>query len=336
MNRQLFSAEMREEIGDRTSRQNPTRLMAERMNRIAGPSFARSAMVLAFVVGTMTLTGIASPPALAGSADQPIAHRTATRSTPKEASAMLSAAIQYMGNHTPAQAYTAFNDPNGKFVQNDLYVFVVGLDGVMHAHGGSPQRLVGTDVTGLEDASGKLLIREILETTALVGAGAISYVWRNPVTNKVEDKTTLFKRVGDNVVAVGSYVPRSSPEQTKEFLERAVAAIGQLGANAAFGKFNDSHGRFVRNDLYVFAIGIDDMRFYAEGASPFVVGHDVRNLRDAEGKLVYRDMVQLAKERGSATYDYVWRNPVTNKVEDKHSLFQRVDKFVVGVGYYTK
>jgi cytochrome c len=32
----------------------------------------------------------------------------------------------------------------------------------------------------------------------------------------------------------------------------------------------------------------------------------------------------------------VWRNPATNAVEQKHSLIQRVDKVLLGVGYYSK
>jgi cytochrome c len=45
--------------------------------------------------------------------------------------------------------------------------------------------------------------------------------------------------------------------------------------------------------------------------------------------------VDLAKQRGSATYDYLWRNPANNKIENKHSFIQHVDGYLVGVGYYT-
>jgi cytochrome c len=283
----------------------------------------------------MILVGIGSTPALAESVESATTHKT-FRSTPKEASAMLSAAVEYIGSHTPEQAYAAFNDRKGRFVQNDLYVFVVGLDGIMYAHGGSPQGLVGLDVTGLEDASGKLLIREMLETAKLVGAGTLEYVWLNRVTNKIENKVTQYKKVGSNVVAVGSYLPRSSPEQAKDFLQKAVDEIDRIGADAAFREFNESRGRFVNDDLYVFVIGIDDMQYHAMGASPSLVGNNVSNLRDAEGKPIVREIVQLAKKYGNFTYDYMWRNPASNKVEDKHSLVQRVGKYVVGVGFYTK
>jgi cytochrome c len=305
------------------------------MKFIPVKTLARILAMLIFVAEAIALTGIVAAPAQAEYPTR-VVKQKAQRSTPKQATALLNAATDYLASHTPQQAYAAFNDQKGRFVRNDLYVFVVGLDGIMRAHGGAPKGLVGMDVTGLEDASGKLLIREIITTAKEVGAGTIEYVWRNPSTNRVENKVTQFKRVGENVVAVGSYVQRSTSEQARDFLEKSTSEIAKLGADAAFKEFNDTHGRFVRDDLYVFVIGVDDSRYYAMGASPDLVGNNVDKLRDAEGKFIVRDMIKLAKEQGSATYDYMWRNPADNKVEDKHSLIQRVGKYVIGVGYYTK
>jgi cytochrome c len=305
------------------------------MNFIPTPTLRRLLATVTVLAGTLAVAGLVSTPALADYPTRAV-KQDAPRSTAKQAAALLNAAVEFLETHPPEQAYAAFNDQKGRFVRDDLYVFVVGLDGIMHAHGGSPHGLVGMDVSGLEDASGKLLIREMLDGAKLVGAGTVEYVWRNPVTNRVENKTTQFKRVGDNVVAVGSYVQRSTAEQAQDFLEKAVLEVKKLGAAAAFNEFNEPHGRFVRDDLYVFVLGIDDARFYAMGASPSLVGNNADKLRDAEGKYIVRDMIRLARENGSAVYDYVWRNPETNKVEDKHSLIQRVGKYVIGVGYYTK
>ena len=92
----------------------------------------------------------------------------------------------------------------------------------------------------------------------------------------------------------------------------------------------------MHNDQYVFAIGIDDGKYRAYGASPQLTGMDGRGLRDATGKPVVEEIISLAKEKGSGTVDYMWRNPATNAVEQKISLIKRVDDVVLGVGYYTK
>jgi len=44
----------------------------------------------------------------------------------------------------------------------------------------------------------------------------------------------------------------------------------------------------------------------------------------------------VARKQGSGSVDYVWRNPATNAVEQKHTLIQRVDDVLLGVGYYTR
>ncbi|PZR79086.1 MAG: chemotaxis protein, partial [Stutzerimonas stutzeri] len=108
------------------------------------------------------------------------------------------------------------------------------------------------------------------------------------------------------------------------------------GAEAAFRSFNDPRGGFVFQDEYVFAIGLDDGRYRASGSSPNLVGVDVRSVTDAAGKPLFKDMIELARKQGSGTVDYVWRNPATNAVEQKHTLIQRVDDVLLGVGYYTR
>ena len=66
------------------------------------------------------------------------------------------------------------------------------------------------------------------------------------------------------------------------------------------------------------------------------MGVDVRNVNDAAGKPLFKEMIELARKQGSGTVDYVWRNPATNAVEQKHTLIQRVDDVLLGVGYYTR
>jgi cytochrome c len=301
------------------------------MYLIQTSTWVRLAVVLALLAGIMSTTNIA----FAQPNERPKVAKAVVRSTPEEAQAMLESAIAFMANRPLEQSYAAFNNRKGRFVQRDLYVFVVGMNGIMHAHGGAPEGLVGLDVNGLKDVSGKLLIREMLDIAKASGSGSVDYIWLNRLTNKIESKTTVFKLVGDNVVAVGSYVPRSSSEQALAFLKSAIAEMSTLGPAAAFREFNDPSGRFIHDDLYVFVVGMEDMRFYTLGSAPSLVGTDVSNLRDSSGKPIIREMVDLAKQRGSATYDYLWRNPANNKIENKHSFIQHVDGYLVGVGYYT-
>lgn len=258
------------------------------------------------------------------------------RAETKEAKTLLEGAVSYLRKNGTDKAFKAFSSRKGAFVKGSYYVYVVALDGMMVAHGAAPEVLVGTNVADLRDASGKAFIRELLDKAAADGGGSVEYRWLNRSNNRVEVKTAYFTKVDNHIVSVGYYLPRSSEEEAQALLDKAVAQIKKAGAPSAYRSFNDPKGAFRRGDLYVFAIGIEDGKYRASGAAPHLKGKDVHDMRDATGKPLVREMIALVKEKGSGTVDYVWRNPVTNAVEPKHSLVQRVNDVVVGVGYYSK
>jgi len=272
-------------------------------------------------------------------AQEPAQQRTlgsVERSHASQARSLLDNAVLTFQAKGPEQALAAFNDRNGEYVNGQYYIFVLGEDGTMHASSGPSAALVGLNVGELKDAAGKSFIREILDKSAKQDSGEVEYKWLNPADNKVENKISQFRKVGDHVLCVGYYIPRATAEHAKALLDRAVQQVKDKGPEAAFRNFNDPRGGFVFNDEYVFVIGLDDGRYRASGSSPNLVGVDVRNVNDAAGKPLFKEMIELARKQGSGSVDYVWRNPATNAVEQKHTLIRRVDDVLLGVGYYTR
>ena len=258
------------------------------------------------------------------------------RTDVEQANALLERAVVYLQKNGPEKSLAAFNQRKGAFVSDEYYVFAVGLDGILHASGGSSHGLVGLNVLGLHDAAGKPFIRDLLEQARTRDAGVVEYRWLNQVDNRLENKTDRFRKVGNYLICVGYYTPRAYAEQARGMLDKAVALVRKSGGQAAFKTFNDPQGGYVIDDEYVFAIGLKDGKYRASGASPSLVGVDVRELNDAAGKPLFKDMIALATQKGSGTVEYVWRNPATNAVETKHSLIQRVGDVLLGVGYYSK
>ncbi|MEO6351986.1 MAG: cache domain-containing protein [Burkholderiaceae bacterium] len=258
------------------------------------------------------------------------------RSEAKRATELLDRAVEALQKNGPEKSFAAFNDPKGPFIDGAYYVFAVGLDGFMHADGSSPIGLAGKNQIALRDAAGKPLIADLLVQAHKNPSGSIEYRWLNRVSNHLENKVSLYRKVGKYIVCVGYYTPRASMEEAQDLLAKAVAFLKKSGGDTAFTAFNNPQGGFKYNDEYVFAIGLDDGKYRASGAAPQLTGMDVRGLKDAAGKPLIEEMITLAKQKGSGTVDYVWRNPATNAVETKHSLIQRVDNVLLGVGYYTK
>jgi len=222
-----------------------------------------------------------------------------------------------------------------EFIDRELYVYVLGLDGTMLASGGSSVALVGRNVATMKDAAGKAFFREMLDTAAKAESGRVDYRWLNRVDNREEPKVTLFRKVGDRILAVGYYVPRATPAQAKELLEKAAAVLKERG-EVALTAFNAIDGGYIQDDLYVFAIDVNTQRFLAHGATPKMVGSDGRLLRDPKGKPIVADMLNIVGRKGEGELEYAWRNPVTDKVETKHSFLRKVGDVLVGVGYYTR
>ena len=102
-------------------------------------------------------------------------------------------------------AFSRFNSLNGGFVQDDLYVFVIGLDdGVVHANGGHP-RVVGRQGKELTDADGRHFVREMIEVARSRGEGEVRYAWRNPLTQKVQGKVSHVVRIDNYLFGAGAF-----------------------------------------------------------------------------------------------------------------------------------
>lgn len=127
-----------------------------------------------------------------------------SRSTAEQARSLLWAAVHEFKQHGD-HALARFNDLNGNFVRDDLYVFVLDMDTqVVRAHGGMP-RLINRPAGELIDANGKPFIRDLIKAARASDEGRVEYAWRNPLTQKMERKQTWFVRVGQQIIAVGAY-----------------------------------------------------------------------------------------------------------------------------------
>jgi cytochrome c len=123
-------------------------------------------------------------------------------------------------------------------------------------------------------------------------------------------------------------------DEAKAMVDRAVAMIKQGGAETAFAAINDPASKdFHDRDLYVFVRSMDG-NTVAHGANKGMIGHTSLDLKDADGKLYNKEMIDLATTKGSGWVDYRWVNPVDKKIEQKSSFVEKVGDYVVGAGFY--
>jgi signal transduction histidine kinase len=128
----------------------------------------------------------------------------AAKGTAKEAKANVEKAIAYFNENGKAKAFAAFDDPKGAFVKEDLYIYVIDMNGVIVSHGAN-KKLIGQHFIDIKDADGKPFFREILDVAKSKGSGWVDYKWTNPVSKKVENKSAYVKKSGDLVFCCGIY-----------------------------------------------------------------------------------------------------------------------------------
>lgn len=262
--------------------------------------------------------------------------QAADRATPREARAMFDRAVKYMEANGAERAFAAFNNQAGEFKDKDLYVFALDTNGVYHASGAAPEALVGLNVLETTDAAGNPLIRNMIDATRSTPEATVHYMWLSRSANRVEPKVSYVRRMDGYIVGVGYYAPRASEQEAQKMLAKAVAYAESAGTDKAAAAFNDRNGDFVKDDLYVFMIGLDSGRYEAMGMNPDLTGKDAMKLTDAEGNALVEEMVAQVKEKGEGLVNYVWRNPVTNAVEKKRSYLRKVGDSLIGVGHYVE
>jgi signal transduction histidine kinase len=128
----------------------------------------------------------------------------AEKGTPAEAEAMVKKAVAYIKANGKDKAFAEFSNPKGKFIDRDLYIFVNDLNGVSLAHGFNP-KMIGKSLIDMKDADGKPYVRERIEMIKAKGKGWQDYKFTNPLTKRIENKTTYNERVDDYIVSCGAY-----------------------------------------------------------------------------------------------------------------------------------
>jgi len=130
--------------------------------------------------------------------------RAGERGTADEAVAMVKKAAEVLKASGKDALFAEVNNPGGKFVKGDLYVFIHDLNGNCLAHGGNP-KLIGKNLLDMQDANGYKMVRGFVDTANSKGKGWVNYKWLNKTTKEVEDKSTYLEKHGDLIISVGIY-----------------------------------------------------------------------------------------------------------------------------------
>lgn len=124
-------------------------------------------------------------------------------------------------------------------------------------------------------------------------------------------------------------------DEAKAMVEAAIEHVKKVGPEQAFKDFTDkNNATWHKKDLYVFAYNMEGVNL-AHGANDKLVGKNLIELKDPEGKLLIKELRDTAA-KGGGWVEYEWPHPQTKKIESKVSYAKKLANYegFVGVGVY--
>lgn len=116
-------------------------------------------------------------------------------------------------------------------------------------------------------------------------------------------------------------------------VKKGVAHIKSAGDARAYGDITAKSPQFILHDLYLVVYKLDGT-VVAHGANPKMVGKNLIELKDIDGKAFVKERVDLARSKGSFWQEYKFTNPENKKIEPKVMYCEKLDETVVCGGIY--
>lgn len=257
--------------------------------------------------------------------------------------AFVNEARDYVVKQGKDKALNVFNNPEGDFVDEDIYIIAYDFNGTCLAHPYDPE-LIGKNVINTTDANGVALKKNMREV-AKSGSGFTYYVWPNPAHPGSEElKLTYVLKVDEELwLGAGVYLPMKQPIFANRSREDLIAFVNDARdfalnttKEAALKVFNDKNGRFVQANRYIFAFDFNGTNL-AQPIQPELRGENRIDTRDSNGVLYDRDMTALAQNGRGLIY-YLKSDPARNMTQGlKLSYVTKVDDtWWLGSGIYAE
>lgn len=118
--------------------------------------------------------------------------------------------------------------------------------------------------------------------------------------------------------------------------ERGAAMVKAKGKEEVMKRITAKDPDFVQGSLYIDMRDVKTGIVLAHPYNPSIVGKDLTDVPDANGKKYRREIIELAAAKGKGWVDYMYKNPTSGKIEPKTTYILLVDGVVLEAGLYKK
>lgn len=125
----------------------------------------------------------------------------------------------------------------------------------------------------------------------------------------------------------------ATPAEATAMVKKGVAFIKAQGKDKGYAEISSKTSQFKDRDLYLVVYGLDGT-VRAHGANEKMIGKNLIELKDVDGKAFVKERVELAAAKGTFWQDYKFTNPTNKKIEPKSMYCEKLEDAAVCGGIY--
>ena len=127
-----------------------------------------------------------------------------------------------------------------------------------------------------------------------------------------------------------------TPRDAVAMVEKGAAMIKIKGKDEVIRRIAAKDPTFINGSLYLYVRDLKTGVVLAHPINRTIVGKDLTDVPDTNGKTYRREILQVAAKNGKGWVDYTYKNPETGRIEPKTTYLLRVDDIVLEAGIYKK
>jgi signal transduction histidine kinase len=221
------------------------------------------------------------------------------------------------------------NNPRGRFVQGDFYLWAYDMNGNAFAHGRN-LAVIGQNRLDWKDSDGKYRNRIIIDLLKESNFAWINYE-ENSVLKIAYIERFTDPRTGKSYFVGGGYYPNITDDTVISFVKRGVNYLKSEGPAVAFRDFSSAIGGFEQGPLRMLAFDLDGT-VLADAQNPIFIGQNLMQSRDQSGKFMIKEMIETARKDGRGWVTYVDNNAYKNVYVE---FVETPDgKYIIGSGFW--
>ena len=125
----------------------------------------------------------------------------------------------------------------------------------------------------------------------------------------------------------------ASAAEATAMVKKGVVFIKSQGKDKGYAEISSKTSQFRDRDLYLVVYGLDGT-VRAHGANEKMIGKNLIELKDVDGKAFVKERVELAASKGTFWQDYKFTNPTNKKIEPKSMYCEKLEDTAVCGGIY--